>query len=652
MDEEFNKLSKTGVKKFLDSKSPNYLYKFKLYLDDKYYNSGDSIVDDWRYDMLKDKLQSLNPGVVMPVGSKLREGENRVILPYWMGSANKITPEEPKVFERWMEKNHSHLADFIITDKLDGVSCLLQNVEGKYRLFTRGDGTVGADISSIQAALKLPSNIHDGFQKEGLFVRGELIMNKHTFNEKYRGKSVDGKVYKNARNMVSGLIGAKTVRAGLYDVDFVAYELIEDGPSARLSQQLDQLEQAGFKVVNYILTDAFQLKTPKDVDDVTEGLEEMYIGRLRDSEYEIDGLIVQRDQVYERNTEGNPDYMFAFKMLLDMNIHETTVIEVEWNVSKWGRIKPVVIIEPVELNDVTISRVTGNNAKYIVDNGIGPGAVVKITRSKDVIPLIVEVVSPVEPSLPDDIPFTWDKNHVNIVTDSTQDNTMCVKLLSSFFAKMGIKHVSIATVKSMYDDGLNNLMKILGASKERLAKVPSFKEGMVNRTHDNIHNGLQNIKLSTLLGASGIFGDSIGRKRVEALIEGIPDLVTSNDTKSQLKKKILEIEGFSDITADRVLENIHWAKKFIKMIDRYVSYQKTSRVGKQKLQGMVFVFSGFRDKKAEDNLVSQGAKVTTTVSKNTTTLVVKDKSKTTAKIEKAKKLGINIISIEEMRQYL
>jgi NAD-dependent DNA ligase len=337
-------------------------------------------------------------------------------------------------------------------------------------------------------------------------------------------------------------------------------------------------------------------------------------------------------------------------MLQTDNIHTTKVLEVEWNVSKWGQLKPVVIVEPVRLADVTIQRASAHNGKYIVDNGIGPGATIRVTRSKDVIPYIVSIVEPVEPELPE-VEWKWDKNNVNMVIVEF-DDTMCIKLISGFFAKLGIKHVSQATVKRMYEDGLNSLLKMIGASKQRLARVPRFKEGMVRRTWDNIHNGLQGVKIAMVLGASGIFGNGIGRKRMDMLLLDIPDLLTVYKTISPkaLKRRVLAVEGFSDIMANKVVKNVKWADKFICKISKYATFKAEVRVS-DTLKGKKFVMSGFRDKGLENDVTERGGKTVGSVSKNTSGLIVLSKGgKATGKIAKAQKLGIPIYEKDEFIQ--
>jgi DNA ligase (NAD+) len=627
------------LKKYLETEDLKTLHRLKLELDDLYYNTGESILEDFKYDMLKEVLKKRDPEYSPPVGAKLREGENRTELPFWLGSLDKITPEENDVLQRWKKANPS--SENLIAEKLDGVSCLLVSVPfgGGYKtfLYTRGDGVIGADISYLLPYFhSIPKNLGE------ISVRGELIIKKKTFEKKYKGQVINGKSYKNPRNMVAGLIGAKTSRKGLEDINFVTYEIVGNDTMPKPSKQFNTLEKMGFLVVKYEKTDSLTVET----------LSKFFLKYREESEYEIDGIVVYANEKYDRNTSGNPEYMFAFKMLLGDAIRETTVKSIEWNVSKWGQLKPVVIIEPLELSGVTINRATAYHGKYVEDNSLGPGAIVKITRSKEVIPYIVDVVKPADkPQMPTD--YTWDKNHVNIIAGKKNakkmEGTMCVKLISSFFAKLGIKHVSEATVKKMYDNGLNNMLKILEASKERLLEVPEFQEKSAERIYTNIHNGMKNVKLATLLGASGIFGFGIGVKRMETLLLDIPDLMEIYKQKSrdQLLTMIINVEGFSEIMGLHIVNNIKHADLLVKKMSKYMTFKEETRVSSD-MTGHKYVMTGFRDKKLEEDIAQRGGKVTGTVSKNTNALIIKQKTdKLTGKLEKAHQLGVPIFSRDE-----
>lgn len=636
---QIQKYTTKEMKKYCVTADLKDLHTLKLYLDDLYYNTDRPALSDKLYDILKDQLQKRDPDYIPPVGAKIRQNENRVKIPFWMGSADKITPDEKKELDRWFEKNPCK--QLVISEKLDGVSGTFTCVNGVKKLYTRGDGVIGADISYLIQYIDTIPDVN-----EDIAVRGELIIKKSVFEKKYysdgksnASKSVKDRLYRNARNMVSGLIGAKTVRSGLKDIQFVVYEHVGNETMPRPSKQLRKLKKLGFTVA---MNEKVGAMCNMDM------FVELYDKFKKSSEYEIDGIVVQSDVDYDRNTEGNPSYMFAFKINSEDSIYSTTVLDIEWSVSSWGQIVPVAIIDPIELPGNTVKRVTVSNAKLMQQKKIGPGAVINVTRSKEVIPFIVSVEKPCDKLKWPSIKFEWDDNDTHIkVVDASSDiiAEMRVKLFAKFFAKMGIKHVSKATVAKLYDAGFDTLLKIIGASKKDLLTVGGFKEKSATRIHDNIKNGLKGVKAPELLGACGVFGYGIGRKRIIALMTDIPDLLVAK--KKGLKERILGVEGFSEIMADKVVENVDFAEQFIDEISKYVSFVEDTRVS-DTLVGQKFCFSGFRSGDMENEIVNRGGKTVTSVSKKTSGIIVVSKGgKSTGKVAKAESLGVPVYTKEE-----
>jgi NAD-dependent DNA ligase len=376
------------------------------------------------------------------------------------------------------------------------------------------------------------------------------------------------------------------------------------------------------------------------------------------SPYEIDGIIVAVNGPYERNTKGNPDYLFAFKMTSEDDVRESTVRAVQWDISKTGQIKPVILIDPVDIEGVEVKQATAHHAKYVVENKLGPGAVVQIVRSGSVIPYIYGVLKQADkPQMPDD-EYVWDETRTNIrVSETTKENSqkMCVKLISDFFSQMGIKFVSEATVTKLYDNGLNTLLKIIGASKGRLQQVPGIQERGAERIHTNIHEGLKNVKIHNVLGASSVLGYGVGKRRLEVLFQAKPDLLTWYKGKklSTIIEEIAKIEGYSDIMARRVAENLPYAEKFYEAMKKYAIFESTKKAttspkkGATNLAGTKIVMSGFRDKDLEEFIKEKGGKVVSAVSGAVTAVVASDKNSDTGKPEKAREMGIPVYGREE-----
>jgi len=639
-NEKLEEYTTAQYQRFCDREKLPDLHNLKLILDDLYYNTYDSILSNQKYDTLKICLESRDPGYVPPVGAKIRRGDNKKELPFYMGSVDKVTPTEEKELNRWIDRNPCDC--HIISDKLDGVSCGFVSKNGKVKLYTRGDGKKGSDISYLAQYLDtVPKNLNID-----ICVRGELIIPKKIFDSKYKGKfrpDKKDKVYRNSRNTVAGFVSGKTIRSGIKDVKFIVYEEIGDITMDKPSKQLKKLANIGFTVVKYEKVGNIDMELLKQEHD-----EFKY-----SSDYEIDGIIIQADINYDRNIDKNPSYMFAFKMMDDKNVREAIVRNVEWNISRSGAFKPVVIIDPIDLQDVTISRISGHHAKRIVEQKIGIGAVILVTRSKEVIPFIVDVIKEAKVISMPDMEYEWDEQKVNIFTVNLDCDIIVIKNIVSFFEKMVIKHINEATVTKIYKTGLTTLLSIISVDKKRLMKVEGIQSKSADRILKNIKDGLTDISIGQVLGASGIFGMGIGRKRVISLLKDIPDIleIYKNLNKKELIQKISDIEGFSDIMAKKIVDHLEDADIFIVEISKYATFKQVQSLCSNIFKGKKIVMTGFRDSNIELFIQQNGGTITNSVSKNTSILIVSDKKgKITGKLEKAIKLEIQIYERDEFTQ--
>ncbi len=630
---ELRSLSFKEFKAFAQQLPEMELKTLKEKLDDAYYNTGEETIQDYKYDWLKDFIVETFPDEEVRVGAPLREGENRAKLPYWLGSMDKIYPEDTSDLTKWLSRNPA--TEYIVSEKLDGVSCLLIVDDGQVTLLTRGDGSIGADISYLRPFIKgIPRNLEP---LEGMAFRGELIMSKDTFTKKWKEK------YANPRNLVSGVVNSKSLKEAAKDVEFVAYEIVSKGENPPPSEQFAELKKLGFRTP--------RVTEIADIDADT--LRETLIDYKTASPFEIDGIIVQSNVPYFRNNSGNPEYAFAFKMMMEDAVVETEVLRVEWNLSKRGYLKPRLELSPVSTGGVVIKFATAFNAKFIEDNKLGPGAKVLVTRSGDVIPYIVKVVLPADaPSMPD-IPYVWNETHVDILAVS-EDRDMCIQLIVNFFQTFGIKFVSEATVDKMFDNGFDTLYKIITADVNDLAKIEGMGLKSAQRIRGNIDVALQEVTLAKMMSASGIFGFGFGEKKFKRLLNGYP-LIFSDYKKLSPQAfiaNVTKIEGFSDKTAGKIREGIMPFLYFMKKVSPLIRFKKVEVANLQRFKGIKVVFTGFRDASVQEKIESEGGQVTTSVSKNTGLVVAANPNESTGKVQKARELGIKIMSRDAfMKEY-
>ena len=652
-DEEYTTIKKIGsftktkLISFLKTNDISYIQKLLDHMD-YFYHNDESIIDDINYDIISDFIRSSKD--INKIGHKIKEHDKEVILPVFMGSINKIKPEDSDALRRWKDKNND--SSIIITDKLDGISCLIfTEDDSKIKMYTRGDGTKGKDISHVRPYINfIPNSL-----PPNVMFRGELVMSKSNFSL-LEGPKVD------PRNTVSGCIGSKSLREGMRKIDLVIYEYIDRNltPQKSISEQLEYAEMLGFKTV-------FNIQSVSDIE--IEQLRLILNSRKEECEYEIDGIVICTDKKYIRNTERNPTYSFAFK---EDTSTTTEVLEVIWEISRHGLIKPKVRIEPVTISGATINYATAHNALFIKENNIGKGAIIEIVRSGEVIPKIVDVIKQCDkPDFPE-ISYYWNENNVEIIASDPGDE-MAIKKIVHFMTTMEVKHVSLATIRRIYEAGYDSILKILEMKIEDFMRIDRFGEKLAKRTLESIHSTLNNLSLNKtdktdnakLMCASSCFGFGFGVKRMKVLLKHIPDIISryEKDDK-EISKDILKIEGFSEISANKLIKGIPKFIEFIKMIKPFINNceQEEEEYGiiivdeddesnniQNEINGKKIVLSGFRGVIDKD-IEKLGGEITSSVSSKTFCVIVKDKTEnSSSKINKATSLNIPIYTIEEFK---
>jgi NAD-dependent DNA ligase len=575
-------------------------------------------------------------------------------LPLWMGSLDKKRDE--KALNAWLDK--TCINTFVISAKLDGISALYDPEHNK--LYTRGNGQTGCDISRFikhldlkraKASAKKTLDLMMDTVPERLwkdvslttYVRGELIMPTEVFDRNYK------KSFKNPRNLVSGQFGKKTINKDIMtDIFFVPYEVIISGMSSQCPAS-EQLQSS------YMLPWIEMRRSEISVQSLTKLLDEW----TKDCVFAMDGLVVTEDRIYTRNTSGNPKYSIAFKKEAGTETAITTVTEVTWDISRWGLLKPVVHIEPVQLSGITIQKCSGHNAKYISDNRIGPGAQIVCVRSGDVIPYIVSVVRSCDSvTLPSS---TWSGMDLKAEGDGS-DDTIQIKTLTNIFSKLEVKHINTKTIEKMYNEcGLNTFPKMLNCTKEELQ--PVFKDKSANRIVIGMTDLKSRfVKVFMVVGASGVLGFGLGAKRVENLFACLPTLRSGDWETVPTVEDVCRVEGFAKKMAERVVQCFPMMTSFIRLcVDNGIQLESIedptvitaedhekrelppqSEEQRKPERKMKICLSGFRKKEIEKKYT-----VLSSVTKECEVLVCKSFEKETGKMTKAKKLGVKMVLLSE-----
>ena len=597
-----------------------------------YYCDDKPILSDTLYDIIREyvlekypKNEAANEGHTK---CEVEMSKTKVKLPYEMWSMDKIKPTTDAL-SKWVK---TYKGPYVVSAKLDGISALYVADE-EPKLYTRGNGQYGQDISPL-----IPYLIRKDTSMKGMTLRGEIIIAKATFEKKYADK------FSNPRNFVAGVVNKKTIDADvLNDLDFVPYEVID--PIMKPSEQLGSLTKLNSVV--------YKVK-----DTITnELLSELLLDWRKDYKYEIDGVIVVNDAIYPRPTK-NPEYAFAFKMVISDQVAEAKVIDVLWAPSKDGYLKPRVQIEPVTLGGAKIEFATGFNARYIVDNNIGIGSVVSIIRSGEVIPHIVSVVIPAEKPLLPSVPYKWNDTHVDIILVNKEDDvTVHEKNVTAFFKGIGVHGLGAGNIKRIIEAGYDTVPKIIGMNKDDFLKVPGFKEKIATKLYNGIKYEIDKATLSELMAASNVFGHGFGEKRFKSILKMYPNILLSRDSDKKKIADLIKIEGIASKTAERFVEKIPDFVEFMKIAklldkkdEKDEKDEEESHDKDHVLYGKKIVFTGGKDKELIEELKKIGAEISSSVSKNTFVVIAKTQEEDTGKADAARKLNIPIMTANEFRK--
>lgn len=624
--------------------------QIKMY--DSCYRKGTPVVTDEEYDKLVEELKEKSPkskllknGVVEQKQKESRKEK----LPLQMYSLNKCKSVEE--IKQWLTSNKiSENEVLIITPKYDGIS--LVTIESEDKAWTRGDGEIGQK-SHLHFA-----KMNDKHYGVDILAFGEAIMSKKNF-EKYKDK------FANPRNMVAGLFNRDEAGVELNDVDYIRYGMSPDTDKINQIGALNRINEVPCKFLVLRASEFFTL----DTDLVEQSLTELYKEWLTD--YSIDGLVVDINSTKLRGELGreenlNPKYARAIKLPKWSQEATVKVTGVTWQVSKQGKLKPVIQIEPTELAGVMISNVTGYNARYIFDNNISIDSTIKIVRSGDVIPKHIETIyfdkNQME-MMADEVvecpscgyTTVWDESMTELLCINSHCKEKNIAKLCHFFNVLEVEDFGEPSIRKLYDSGFESAKDILELYPTELMTIEGFGSISSKKLRDQFDLlRFDGIPFAKLLHALDYCDGKIGEKTIQLILDNLESIEDLKEIFSKsFFEKLLQINGVSDITAN----------VFIKAVDQFftneiqstfpvlISYFQTPKqeVIGDKFSGMKLCFTGCRPtKEQEQEIQLQGGEIVSGVSNKTTHLVVKDSSSSSSKMQKAKELGIIIITLKEL----
>ena len=593
------------------------------------YRLGQPIISDTKYDQLVEELSLLSPDdeLLTKVGVEIADETRKGKLPIEMASMNKI--KSMNDVDDWSRlKGISKKEMVIITPKYDGLSLCVN--ESTSEAWTRGDGEFGQKSNEHYSLIQNHLNLEkDSFR----FTYGEVMIPKQVFIDKF---STD---FANPRNLVAGLLNSKTISESLKDCQYIKYGAVCNTIFDTKQEVLNELNKGQKIKVQYYIC---------ELGDLSEGLLIELFHKFS-TEFEIDGLIIELNDLSLQNKLGretssnNPVWARAFKHPSFEQSAETDVIGISWNISKQGLLKPILHITPVKLDGVTVSNVTGNNARFVKDLGLGIGAKVVVKRSGMVIPIIADVITPVEFVQPtiEGVEVDWNEAGIELITLTETDDQKLKKIVA-FFEILEADNVSEGVITQLWDAGYKTIKDVLTLKTSDLEKIDRFGKRKAEIVYKSIQKSVSNVQLSKLQHATGIF-KGLGSKK----------LVLLEDFKTKPSvDQVMSIEGFAEVSAKSYIESYDIFFDFIKDLPvTIVEKVEAVKVGTD-LEGKSFVFTGVRRTDLESDIESRGGKIGSGVSKTTTHLVMKAIGSGSSKEKKAIELGVEVITVEQLEKML
>ncbi|MGF0094905.1 NAD-dependent DNA ligase LigA [Peptoniphilus sp. SGI.035] len=637
-----------------------------------YYTLDDPLLSDAEYDKIYDKLVNLEneTGTVLSYSPTTRVGGSildKFVKHTHLGrlySMDKAQGDDALL--AWYNRIEKFVNDynlvninklpepeFIVELKFDGLTINL-TYENKNLVMasTRGNGIIGEEIlEQVKTIYSVPLRINYAgkieVQGEGLMPLSEL----KKYNEKFDDK------LKNARNAAAGALRnldpkvtkKRNLTAFFYNVGYIEEELFKSDDDIK-----EFLRENNFKVSKY----NFKVKEFKEIiDKIRE------IGDNRDKlDILIDGVTIKVNDIATRKALGYtnkfPRWAIAYKF--EAEEISTTLLDVVWNVGRTAKVTPSAILEPVNIGGVTVQRATLNNYDDILRKKVKIGSRVLIRRSNDVIPEILGTLpsdnETREIERPKTCPYCGSHLYQDGVHIFCPNTLSCVPQLVSrltHFASrdaMDIEGFSEKTIeKLMKAVNLKEIPDIYKLKYDDIIKIEGFKE---KRTK-NLLRAIEDSKsphLSNFIYALGI--PNVGIKTARDLAKHFKDFDKLKDSKEE---ELISIGDIGSITAEEIVDFFN-DDRIVRAVDELFElgvspeFEDEDDVPKPLLDKTI-VITGTLDlprKELEEKLISFGAKVTGSVSKRTDYVIAGENPG--SKYDKAKSLGIKILSLEELEK--
>lgn len=647
-----------------------------------YYVLDQPVISDLEFDQLLEelgRLEKMYPDLVSPespthrVGGEVVKQFETVKHKYPMLSlSNSYSRDEVQEFVNRAVKALDHQPEFTCELKYDGIAIGITYVDGKLvRAVTRGDGVQGDDITSNVKTIRSVPLVLKGDYPNEFEIRGEVLMHRNEFERinKLRAEA-DDPLYANPRNTTGGTLKLQdSAVVASRRLDCFLYSILgEDLPFKTHYDSLLKAKEWGFKVPD---PEKNRLRKCKNLDEVFEFINHWEKNR-KTLPFDIDGVVIKLNDFVQQKELGftakSPRWAIAYKYKAESVT--TRLVNVTYQVGRTGSVTPVANLEPVSLAGSTVRRATLHNADFIEKLDLHYGDFVYVEKGGDVIPKITGVNLHKRDSDAPEISYITEcpECQTPLIRKEGEASHFCpnsigcppqIKGKIEHFASrraMNIENLGSETIEMLYSNGMiSNIADIYSLYKDQLLSL----DRMAEKSADNLLQGIENSKevpFERVLFALGIrhVGETVAKKLAYHFTE-IDKIINAT------REELLEVPEIGEIIADSVREHLMDPSN-IAIVNRLkeaglkFSLSEDLLVGRtDKLAGKTFVISGtftqFSRDEIKEMIERNGGKASGSVSGKTDFLVAGE-NMGPAKLEKAEKLGVKIISEEDFKTML
>ncbi len=657
----------------------------------RYYVLSDPRISDYEFDMMLEELIRLEkefPQFSDPnsptrrVGGAVTKDFPTVRHNFPMLSlGNTYSEEEIAAFDTRIRKELSGDPEYVCELKYDGVAISIMYENGLFsRAVTRGDGTQGDDVSTnVKTIRSIPLQLQGNYPS--LFeIRGEIYLPHEGFEKINRDREEAGDaLFANPRNAASGSLKMQDSAAvAKRPLDCIFYSISgEDLPHNTHYDNLMEAKNWGFRISDYIIR--------------TQSLEQVYgfihdMGHARPGlSFDIDGVVIKVNDYGQQeqlgSTSKSPRWAIAYKFMAEKAV--SRLLSVSYQVGRTGAITPVANLEPVLLAGTTVKRASLHNADIMAELDLHEGDMLFVEKGGDIIPKITAVdlpqrlpgSSPIEfithcPECGSKLHRIEGEAHHYCLNESAcppqikgriehfiSRRAMDIDSLGEGKVEILYEQGKISSIADLYDlkfEDILGLKKTYPATVERKERTVSFKE----KTTENIIKGIEaslEVPFERVLFGLGIryVGETVARilarhfKTMDALMAaGTEELTGIHEIGERIAGAVQEY--FSREEHRELIRRLKAAGLQMEIIEDHIP-------GKDILGGKSFVVSGVFEGISRDALkqmiAEYGGKNTSSLSAKTDYLLAGDKAGP-AKLDKAAKLKIEVISLEEFREMI